>query len=174
MFRKTPPARPSNGHSGNGANGTGLSPAAGSGQAHSKGRAPANGKNGHLPTLKGLSANGKIETVIGANAAFNGTFSARGGVRIDGGFDGAIEVAGPLVIGEGAKVVAEIKAQAVSVGGMVKGNIAADKVEILSTGRVYGDLNVAVFSTEEGAYLRGQIRMLEEEAAPEAEALPAS
>ena len=47
----------------------------------------------------------------------------------------------------------------VIVAGAVKGNIFAQKVEIRSTGRVWGDIVTTAFSTEEGAFLRGQIRM---------------
>jgi cytoskeletal protein CcmA (bactofilin family) len=45
------------------------------------------------------------------------------------------------------------------VAGAVKGNITAEKLEIRSTGRVWGDVHVVTFATEEGAFLRGQITM---------------
>jgi cytoskeletal protein CcmA (bactofilin family) len=41
----------------------------------------------------------------------------------------------------------------------VHGNITADKLEIRSTGRVWGNVVVSAFSTEEGAFLRGQVTM---------------
>jgi cytoskeletal protein CcmA (bactofilin family) len=47
----------------------------------------------------------------------------------------------------------------VIVAGAVKGNVSAQKVEIRSSGRVWGDIVTAAFATEEGAFLRGQIRM---------------
>jgi cytoskeletal protein CcmA (bactofilin family) len=43
----------------------------------------------------------------------------------------------------------------------VKGDVTADKVEIRSTGRVWGNVITAAFATEEGAFLRGQITMEE-------------
>jgi cytoskeletal protein CcmA (bactofilin family) len=43
----------------------------------------------------------------------------------------------------------------------VRGNIVAEKLEIRSTGRVWGDVVTAAFSTEEGAFLRGQVTMEE-------------
>ena len=45
------------------------------------------------------------------------------------------------------------------VAGALKGNITAQKVEIRSTGRVWGDIVTMAFATEEGAFLRGQIKM---------------
>jgi len=43
----------------------------------------------------------------------------------------------------------------------LRGNITAEKVEIRSTGRVWGDVNAVSFTTEEGAFLRGQVCMEE-------------
>jgi cytoskeletal protein CcmA (bactofilin family) len=91
--------------------------------------------------------------------ALQGTLSGAGNMRIEGSFDGNINIQGTLFVADGAKVTAEIRAGAVSVGGSVKGNITAGKVEILSTGRVWGDLITTAFATEEGAFLRGQVRM---------------
>jgi len=60
----------------------------------------------------------------------------------------------------------------VAVAGSVQGNITANKVEIRSTGRVFGDLVTTSFATEEGAFLRGQVRMEDEMAAPAQLAAP--
>jgi cytoskeletal protein CcmA (bactofilin family) len=43
----------------------------------------------------------------------------------------------------------------------VRGNITTQKLEIRATGRVWGDVVTTAFVTEEGAFLRGQIRMEE-------------
>lgn len=101
----------------------------------------------------------KIETVVGPNAYFRGDIQSDGGARIDGVFEGSIDVTGNLIIGEGAKIVADIKANNVSVSGAVKGNITGNKVEILESGRVWGDLKISSLLLNEGAYLRGQTTM---------------
>jgi cytoskeletal protein CcmA (bactofilin family) len=82
-----------------------------------------------------------------------------GGVRIDGVFEGTIDITGNLVIGESAKVIAEINANNVSIAGAVKGDITGNRVEILDTGRVWGDLRINTLLLNEGAYLRGQTIM---------------
>jgi cytoskeletal protein CcmA (bactofilin family) len=105
--------------------------------------------------------NKPIESVIGAGVHYQGALTGHGGVRIEGTFDGDINIKGPLVVGENAKITADIRAGAVIVSGHVKGNIVADKVELLSTGRVWGDLITTAFASEEGAFLRGQVRMEE-------------
>jgi cytoskeletal protein CcmA (bactofilin family) len=43
----------------------------------------------------------------------------------------------------------------------VKGDITAERLEIRSTGKVWGNVVTVSFSTEEGAFLRGQITMEE-------------
>jgi cytoskeletal protein CcmA (bactofilin family) len=101
----------------------------------------------------------RIETVIGPNAHFRGDIMSEGGVRVDGIFEGNIETTGNLVIGESAKVIADVDANNVSISGAVKGDITGNRVEILETGRVWGDMTVNSLLLNEGAYLRGQTTM---------------
>ena len=101
----------------------------------------------------------EIETVIGPNTYFRGDIQSDGGARVEGIFEGTIDVTGNLVIGEGAKVIADIKAHNISISGAVKGDISGNKVEILDNGRVWGNLKVSSLLLNEGAYLRGQTTM---------------
>jgi cytoskeletal protein CcmA (bactofilin family) len=102
----------------------------------------------------------RITSVLGAGLIWQGDISGSGGVRVEGTFEGQIALKGLLVVGETGKVTcANVRAINVIVAGAVKGNITAQKVEIRSTGRVWGDILATAFATEEGAFLRGQIRM---------------
>lgn len=102
----------------------------------------------------------RVTSVLGAGIIWQGNLSGSGGVRIEGVFEGQIALKGLLVIGETGKVTCEnVRANNVIVAGALKGNITAQKVEIRSTGRVWGDITTMAFATEEGAFLRGQIRM---------------
>jgi cytoskeletal protein CcmA (bactofilin family) len=100
-----------------------------------------------------------LETTIGPNTYFRGEIQSDGGVRIQGIFEGVIDVTGNLVITDGAKVIAEVSANNISISGAVKGNINGNRVEILETGRVWGDLTINSLLLNEGAYLRGQTTM---------------
>jgi len=91
-------------------------------------------------------------------------------LRIDGVVEGTIELTGNLVITESAKVRAEIKASNMSIAGAVQGNITANRVEILDTGRVWGDLTVKSLLVNEGAYFRGQTLMPQDMQPPQLEA----
>jgi cytoskeletal protein CcmA (bactofilin family) len=101
----------------------------------------------------------KIETIIGPNAYFRGDVQSDSGARVDGVFEGTIDITGNLVVGEGAKIIADIKANNISISGAIKGDISGNRVEILESGRVWGDLTVNSLLLNEGAYLRGQTTM---------------
>lgn len=102
----------------------------------------------------------RITSVLAAGIIWQGNISGSGGVRVEGTFEGQIALKGLLVVGETGKVTCEnIRASNVIVAGAVKGNITSQKVEIRSSGRVWGDIVTTAFATEEGAFLRGQIRM---------------
>ncbi len=102
---------------------------------------------------------GQVETVVGPTTNFKGTIQNDGGLRVDGVLEGAVETGGNLIVGEEAKVMADIVAYNVSVAGSVKGNVKANRVEILSTGRVWGNITVKSFLVDEGGFVRGEIIM---------------
>jgi cytoskeletal protein CcmA (bactofilin family) len=101
----------------------------------------------------------EIETVLGPNTSAQGDIRSSGGVRIDGDFGGTIDIAGNLVIGEKAKVVATITANNVQVQGIVQGAVTAKRLEILDTGKLWGDIQVDSFVLDDGGFYRGQSKM---------------
>jgi cytoskeletal protein CcmA (bactofilin family) len=104
----------------------------------------------------------RITSVLGNGVIWNGKITGEGGVRIEGSFEGEIALKGLLVVGETGKVnCADLRANTVIVAGIVKGNITAEKLDIRATGRVWGDVTVVAFASEEGAFLRGQVKMEE-------------
>ncbi|MFZ1042884.1 MAG: polymer-forming cytoskeletal protein [Anaerolineales bacterium] len=116
----------------------------------------------------------RITSVLGPGVIWHGAINGSGGVRIEGAFEGDIALRGMLVVGETGRVTCQnVRANNVIVAGAVRGNITTQKLEIRGTGRVWGDVITTAFVTEEGAFLRGQIRMeetveLDLEAAPQA------
>lgn len=117
------------------------------------------GKKEEKPFKESTGKGLKIETVIGPNAHFRGDIQSDGGARIEGVFEGSIDITGNLIIGEGAKVIADISAHNISISGAVKGDVNGNKVEILENGRVWGNLSVTSLLLNEGAFLRGKTTM---------------
>jgi len=102
----------------------------------------------------------KIDTVIGKNSAFEGTIKSEGTLRIDGNFTGQIETKGNIVIGESAKIEANIKTDNIIISGEVKGNIfAKGQLQLTSSGKLYGDIEVQNLIIEEGAIFEGKSKM---------------
>lgn len=110
----------------------------------------------------------KIETVIGPNTNFSGRLVCDGSIRIDGVCEeGVIESVGNIVIGPQARVAADLIAENVSVSGAVTGKITASgRLEILSTGKVWGEVDVGSFLLDEDGYFRGQLAMKDEPEPP--------
>ncbi len=124
-------------------------------------------------TSQQVQAVERITSVLGPGVIWHGSINGSGGVRIEGAFEGEIALRGMLVVGETGRVTCEnVRANTVIVAGAVRGNITTQKLEIRATGRVWGDVVTTAFVTDEGAFLRGQIRMeetveLDLEAAPD-------
>lgn len=110
----------------------------------------------------------KVETVIGPNVVVKGTFVSQGSMRIDGVVEGAIDAKGNVIVGEGARVIADITAYHVSVAGQVKGNVSAQgRLEITAKGRVWGDIVAALLAVDEGGVLSGRSQLRDAAVPPE-------
>jgi len=104
----------------------------------------------------------RVTSVLGQGINWQGNLRGSGGVRVEGAFEGEVAVRGLFVVGETGRVTCDnLRANTVVVAGIVRGNITAEKLEIRSTGRVWGDVVVVSFITEEGSFLRGSVRMEE-------------
>ena len=101
-----------------------------------------------------------FDTVIGSNTSFEGSFVSSGNVRMDGQFAGSLEISGNILVGESADIHADINARNISIAGTVRGNISGNKVQLLRTGRIWGDISAAALTTEEGAFIDGKITMV--------------
>ena len=81
-------------------------------------------------------------------------------LRIDGNFHGSIVSEDRLIVGEQAVVHADIKVGDIEIWGQVFGNVVVKgQAEILSTGRLKGDLQASVLVIQAGAVLEGRSSM---------------
>ncbi len=108
-----------------------------------------------------------FETVLGANSTLEGTLVSAANVRLDGTFTGTLEITGNVLVGETAKINADIHARNISIAGAVRGNVSGKKVQLLRTGRIWGDIRAQALTTEEGAFIDGKITMVSDEPPPE-------
>jgi cytoskeletal protein CcmA (bactofilin family) len=89
-----------------------------------------------------------------------GQLTFQGAARIDGSVEGEIQCHGKLTIGEGAEVRAKIGGQIVVIQGRVEGNVtAAERIELASPARVYGNINTPRLIVTEGVVFEGDCSM---------------
>jgi cytoskeletal protein CcmA (bactofilin family) len=113
------------------------------------------------------NSNGKgldpIATTLGKETVFSGTMRFTSSLKIDGNFEGEIESSGCLHVEEGAHVQANIRVGSVIIGGVVHGNIiATEKLEMLSTGKVYGNVTTSRLKIADGVVFEGKCEMIKD------------
>ena len=60
--------------------------------------------------------------MLGTGATLKGELRNQGNIRLDGIFEGTLEIEGNILIGETAKITADINARNISIAGAVRGN----------------------------------------------------
>jgi cytoskeletal protein CcmA (bactofilin family) len=101
-----------------------------------------------------------LNSIIGEGTRFRGDFDLNGLLRIDGDFSGTIRTKGKILVGLNGRAECNIYAETIVVGGIVRGNIySTDKVVILSTGMMIGDISAPRLIVEEGVILNGNLRI---------------
>lgn len=99
-------------------------------------------------------------TLLGKGASFEGKLTFEGTVRIDGNFKGEIITDDVLMVGDSAKVEAEVRVGTAVVNGDIKGNITASKaVELHSPAKVRCDLSTPSLLIEKGVVFEGSCAM---------------
>ena len=104
-----------------------------------------------------------INSIIGEGTRFNGEFDLNGLLRIDGDFCGTVRTEGKVLVGKNGRAECTVYAGTVVIGGIVRGNIFAnEKVVILSTGIVLGNIHSPRFIVEEGVIFNGTAKIVQE------------
>jgi len=106
-------------------------------------------------------------TTLGAETSFSGTLKFKDSLRIKGNFEGEIDATGRLFIDSEATVTARrIRATSVVVTGTVRGDIEApDRIEMLTSAKVYGNVRTARLRIADGVIFEGACEMIRDPAA---------
>lgn len=103
------------------------------------------------------------EKILDVDAAMQGSmvFKDPVNLRINGKFEGVLEVRGNLTLGQTSVVQADIIGDNIIIGGRVKGKITAkERLTLLPSAIVDGDIYPARLNITEGAILEGKCTML--------------
>lgn len=102
-------------------------------------------------------------TVLTRDTEFRGTVGFTGELQLNGRLEGEIlSDDGTLIIGDTALVKADIRAKRVVVRGQVFGNILArERLELVGSARVFGDVQSGALAIEQGAVFVGRSESLQ-------------
>jgi cytoskeletal protein CcmA (bactofilin family) len=101
-----------------------------------------------------------VHTILGPESSFEGKLVFEGTVRIDGNFKGQIKTDNVLVIGQGARVEANIEVGSVVINGEVIGDVSAKQlVEIHAPGKLRGNISTPQLMIAKGVIFEGSCKM---------------
>jgi cytoskeletal protein CcmA (bactofilin family) len=95
-------------------------------------------------------------TLIDANANVEGKLTGKD-AHILGRFQGEIQISGRLLLGEGSRVDATVRADAAEIAGDFKGELHARSLVLLEKARVEGSLEAQTLAVREGAHVNGSV-----------------
>lgn len=113
--------------------------------------------------MKGKDTAVKISTLLGNKTELEGDFSAAGSTRIDGTINGNVTIQGTVIIGAEGKVNGNVTADGAVIGGEVLGDVTVtEKLEILATAKILGDITTKILVIDEHAVFQGNCNMNQE------------
>jgi cytoskeletal protein CcmA (bactofilin family) len=97
---------------------------------------------------------------IGAQMRFHGELLGDEDVLVEGRVEGRVQISRAFRVGPQGVVIAEVAAATVAIAGRVVGNVSADeRVELLPTGILEGNIRAPRIVIGEGARFTGRIDM---------------
>jgi cytoskeletal protein CcmA (bactofilin family) len=111
-----------------------------------------------------MKKNGFVEsdniTLLAKGVLLRGEMRVEGTVRIDGRLEGDLHTTGTVVIGEDGIVQGTISAGTVINSGKIKATVTAtERLQLLKTGILVGEVHAPAFSMEDGAKFQGSSDM---------------
>ena len=99
-------------------------------------------------------------TFFGPNVTIDGTVTGSEPILIEGTVRGKINLTGELRVGTKARIEATVHAKNVTVEGKLTGDVSADeKVELVASATVEGNIKAPKIIVAEGARFRGSVDM---------------
>ena len=97
---------------------------------------------------------------FGKDLTIKGSVSGNGNVIILGKLDGKFNLRGRVKIAQPAKIKGEVRADVISVNGVVQGSlIAKERLHLDQTARIEGQMATPRLSISEGASFDGEVKM---------------
>lgn len=105
----------------------------------------------------------KTQTVVGESVTLEGNFKSQDDILVYGKIIGGVTTSKDLKCAPTSGIKGDLSGENVFVSGVVEGNIKAkNKLEISSSGKIFGDIEAGTLSIAEGANFCGQCKMGEQ------------
>jgi cytoskeletal protein CcmA (bactofilin family) len=104
-------------------------------------------------------SSGSGTTVVAAGTELVGNLALEDNLHIDGRVKGDVESKAEVIIGKPGHMEGQIKAERVLISGSFDGSIEAERLEIVSSGKLSGEVTVGQLVVESGAHFNGTSRI---------------
>jgi cytoskeletal protein CcmA (bactofilin family) len=109
--------------------------------------------------MKKETGNG-LQSLLGQGVECDGSARVEGTLRLDGSFQGRLEVGESLIIGHSGRFVGKAIARAVVIAGSFEGEVmGTEQVELQKGARLHGDVLTRSLVIEPGVFFEGSCRM---------------
>lgn len=97
------------------------------------------------------------DTIISQDVEIVGTIKTSGSVQLNGKLEGDLQCDGDTMIGKTAQVKGNLHVSSISIAGSIAGNIMSkDRIQMLATARVQGDIKAKRLTVEDGVTFIGR------------------
>jgi cytoskeletal protein CcmA (bactofilin family) len=96
-------------------------------------------------------------SVIGPDLVVTGNLETTGEIRIEGDVQGDVH-AGRIIVGEQGRVIGDLLADEIVIGGVVQGSIRGNNLTFRGASHVEGEVYHRKLAIEQGAYFEGKSR----------------
>ncbi len=112
------------------------------------------------------SSMGRTTSYLGPGLKIKGEITGNEDLKLDSNVEGSISIGGfRLTVGPSAQLNADIVAREALISGKVTGDISAcDRIEIMKSASIVGDLSTGKITIEEGAYFKGGVEIASQNA----------
>jgi len=101
-----------------------------------------------------------LDSLLGAGVDCQGTARVEGTLRLDGAFQGTLEVGDTLIIGQSGSFTGRARGRQVVISGRFEGEVlGTERVELQKGARIEGDVLTRSFVIEPGVWFQGNCRM---------------
>ena len=101
-----------------------------------------------------------LDSLLGAGVHCQGDARVEGTLRLDGAFQGTLEVGDTLIIGQAGSFKGRARGRQVVICGAFEGEVlGTERVELQKGARFEGDVLTRAFVIEPGVWFQGQCRM---------------